>query len=161
MDALTDSLPARVTMLEDFNELRLRPNYCGSVAGFNEHIHAADANHILSRAVDLTECLQRAGIATDVPPAHPDRPQRGPSTTPVRMRDLRLVALTADGEDVSDRFNFGRPVVSWALPVTRTAGAVRAVTASASAVDAAAYASPTLFPPDQEVFGLAQGIVRE
>jgi hypothetical protein len=155
-----EAMPAKITMVEDFNELRLKPNYCGSVAGFNEHIHESDANHIISRAVDLTECLQKAGLETNVPPASADDPTRGPSKAPIRLSEIRLVAMTADGEDVSDRYNFGKPVVSWSLPVTRTAGTVRAVVSSdGSPIEAEALSYHTAFPASQEVHSLAQGII--
>ena len=67
--------------------------------------------------------------------------------------------MNAEGEDVTAKFNFGRPVISWSLPVTRTASQVRASMASADPVEAQALAAPTAFDGEAEIFSIEHGDV--
>jgi hypothetical protein len=92
------ALPSKVA---EYNDLRVLPNFCGSASGFNDYnlhvMHAQQAGGPVAtaqnRAVDLTECLQRAGIATDVPAAVPGDRARGPSHAAIRVADLKIVAI--------------------------------------------------------------------
>lgn len=151
------AIPARV---DELNELRNKPNYCGSIAGFNEvvHVHSEQGDKSISRAVDLTHCLKEANLNPNVPAANPEDLSRGPAKVPVRLSDLRIVAVTADGKDVTDTYNAGKTVISWSVPVTRTAAAVRAA-AAADPIEAEALAHPLAFPADQEVLSMAVGDV--
>lgn len=155
-EARISSLPAKV---EDFNDLRMHPNYCGSASGFNDYTHD-HANTIVNRAVDLTDCLMKAKMNPDVPAANPTDLSRGPAKVPVKLTDLKFVAVNAEGEDVTDKYNFGRPVISWSLPVTRTASQVRAsMLSEVDAVEARALAAPTALDGEMEVFSIEHGDV--
>jgi len=156
-DASTIALPTKV---EDLNELRMKPNYCGSIAGFNEHVHVHSevGDTSISRAVDLTQCLREAGKDPNVAAANPEDFSRGPAGVPVRLSDLQIVAMTAKGEDVSDKYNFGKTVISWSVPTTRTAAQVRAAN-SVDPVEAQALAHPLAFGAEQEVLSMVVGDV--
>lgn len=151
------SLPAQV---EDFNDLRMHPNYCGSASGFNDFTHD-HANSVVNRAVDLTDCLMKANIDPNVPAANPTDLSRGPSKVPVRLSDLKFVAVNAEGQDVTEKYNFGKPVISWSLPVSRTASQVRSMMATEDPVELQALAAPTAFDGDDEVFSLDHGDATE
>lgn len=149
------AIPAKV---DELNELRNRNNYCGSIAGFNEvvHVHSEQGEKSISRAVDLTHCLKEASIDPNVPAANPDDMSRGPAKVPVKLTDLKIVAVTADGKDVTDTYNTGKTVISWSVPVTRTAAQVRAA-AAADPIETEALAHPLAFPADQEVLSMVVG----
>jgi hypothetical protein len=149
------SLPNKV---DDFNDLRMHPNYCGSASGFNDYTHDHSANIIVNRAVDLTDCLLKASVDPNVAPANPNDLSRGPSKVPVRLSDLKFVAVNAEGMDVTDQYNFGKPVISWSLPVTRTASQVR----TALALEEPSEALPMSIVGDMtedvsEIFSIAHG----
>lgn len=155
-DKTVQAIPAKV---DELNELRNRPGYCGSIAGFNEqvHVHSEQPDgKVLSRAVDLTQCLKEAFLEPNVPAVNPEDMSRGPSKVPVRLADLKVVAVTADGKDVTDLYNAGKTVISWSVPVTRTAGQVHA-SAAADPIEAEALAHPLAFTADQEVLSMVVG----
>jgi hypothetical protein len=158
-EAPVAAVPAKVA---DFNELRLRPNYCGSASGFNDAFtHAQHTeNSVVSRAVDLTDCLIKAGMAPDVPPADPSDPSKGPARAPVRLSDLKLVAVDSQGVDVTHKFDFGDPVISWSLPVTRTAGQVRVALAAEDPAEARVNLQ-AFEDPEAEMFSIVGGVVHE
>lgn len=153
------SLPAKV---EEFNDLRVHPNYCGSASGFNDYTqgHNHAQNTIVNRAVDLTDCLLKASVDPNVAPANPTDLSRGPSKVPVRLSDLKFVAVDAEGMDVTERYNFGKPVISWSLPVTRTVSQVR----TALAQEDPTGAQPLAVSPEDdmaETFFIAHGDVHD
>lgn len=156
-DSAVQAIPAQVNEL---NELRNKPNYCGSIAGFNEmvHVHSEQGDKSISRAVDLTHCLKEANLNPNVPAANPADLSRGPAKVPVRLTDLKIVAVTANGKDVTDTYNAGKTVISWSVPVTRTAAQVRAA-AAADPIESEALAHPLAFPADHEVLSMAVGDV--
>jgi len=147
--------PAQVA---DLNELRMKPNFCGSIAGFNEHVHVHSevGDKTISRAVDLTQCLREAGKNPNVAAVNPEDFSRGPASVPVHLSDLQIVAVTAKGEDVSDKYNVGKTVISWSVPVTRTAAQVKEA-AGADPIEAQALAHPLAFGADQEVLSMVVG----
>jgi hypothetical protein len=151
------SLPAKV---EEFNDLRMHPNYCGSASGFNDYTQAHQhANTVVNRAIDLTDCLLKASIDPNVVPANPDDLSRGPAKVPVRLTDLKFVAVDAEGMDVTEKYNFGKPVISWSLPVTRTVSQVRTALAQEDPTDAQTLALPD--DEDTEAFFIAHGDVHD
>jgi hypothetical protein len=151
------SLPAKV---EEFNDLRMHPNYCGSASGFNDYTQAHQhANTVVNRAVDLTDCLLKASVDPNVAPANPDDLSRGPAKVPVRLTDLKFVAVDAEGMDVTEKYNFGKPVISWSLPVTRTVGQVRAALAQEDPTEAQTLTLPA--DEDTEAFFIAHGDVHD
>jgi hypothetical protein len=154
-DPAVQAIPAKV---DELNELRNKPNYCGSIAGFNEmvHVHSEEGSKTISRAVDLTHCLKEASINPNVPAVNAEDLSRGPAKVPVRLTDLKIVAVTADGRDVTDVYNSGKTVISWSVPVTRTAAQVRAA-AAADPIESEALAHPLAFTPDQEVMSMVVG----
>lgn len=152
------ALPAKV---EEFNDLRMHPNYCGSASGFNDYVQGHNhANTVVNRAVDLTDCLLKAAVDPNVAPANPEDLSRGPSKVPVRLSDLKFVAVDAEGTDVTERYNFGKPVISWSLPVTRTVGQVKAALAQEDPSEAQALA---VSPEDDlaETYFIAHGDVHD
>jgi hypothetical protein len=98
------------------NSLRLRKDFCGAVTSWNDGA-AMLAGKRFRQAVDLTACMQAAGIGPDVPPADASNAGLGPVEAPIRVSDLRFVVLTASGEDVTAFFTLGKPVIGWALAV--------------------------------------------
>jgi hypothetical protein len=156
--AKISALPAKV---EEFNDLRMHPNYCGSASGFNDYVQGHNhANTVVNRAVDLTDCLLKAAVDPNVAPANPEDLSRGPSKVPVRLSDLKFVAVDAEGTDVTERYNFGKPVISWSLPVTRTVGQVKAALAQEDPSEAQALA---VSPEDDlaETYFIAHGDVHD
>lgn len=149
------AIPAKV---DELNELRMKPNYCGSIAGFNEqvHVHSEEGSKTISRAVDLTNCLKEASINPNVPAVNPEDFSRGPAKVPIKLADLKIVAVTADGRDVTDSYNFGKTVISWSVPVTRSAAEVRAA-AAADPIEAQAFAHPLAFGAEQQLFSMVVG----
>lgn len=156
--AKISALPAKV---EEFNDLRMHPNYCGSASGFNDYVQGHNhANTIVNRAVDLTDCLLKAAVDPNVAPANPEDLSRGPAKVPVRLSDLKFVAVDAEGTDVTEKYNFGKPVISWSLPVTRTVGQVKASLTQEDPSEAQALA---VSPEDElaETFFIAHGDVHD
>jgi hypothetical protein len=152
------AIPAQV---DELNELRNKPNYCGSIAGFNEQVHVhseAPDGKIISRAVDLTQCLKEAGISPNVPAINPEDFSRGPAKVPVRLSDLKIHAVTADGRDVTEQYNSGKVVISWSVPVTKTTAQVRAMNGG-DPIEAVAFAHPSAFGLEQEVLSMTVGDV--
>lgn len=102
----------------DVNELRTRPDLCGAIEGFSDDEGAGQLSKVrVNAAVDLTDCLQRAGFDTAVAPKVGEHAERGPARAVVKLSQLRVLALAADGTDLTNQFKFGKPVVSWTLPV--------------------------------------------
>jgi len=151
------AIPAQV---DELNELRMKPNYCGSIAGFNEHVHVHSevGDKTISRAVDLTHCLKDAGKNPNVAAVNPEDFSRGPASVPVHLSDLQIVAMTAKGQDVTGKYDIGKAVISWSVPVTRTAAQVKEA-AGADPVEAQALAHPLAFGADQEVLSMVVGDV--
>lgn len=157
-DSLGSNTDTAVPPVQDLNELRLRPGYCGSVAGFNEHVHvhseAGDTS--ISRAVDLTHCLRQAGLDPNVAPNDPENPSHGPAASPLRLSDLQVVAVTADGQDVSAHHNYGKAVISWSVQVARTVAQVRAVSGG-DPTELQAFAHPLAWGAEQTVMSMVVG----
>lgn len=97
--ATISALPSKV---EDFNDLRMHPNYCGSASGFNDYTHEHAAHTVVNRAVDLTDCLLKAAMDPNVPAANPTDLSRGPA----KVRQHGLLELST--------------VFSWWQPVMHT-----------------------------------------
>jgi hypothetical protein len=216
-DPTISALPSKV---EDFNDLRMHPNYCGSASGFNDYTHEHAAHTVVNRAVDLTDCLLKAAMDPNVPAANPTDLSRGPakvrqhgllelstvfswwqpvmhtdricskasartpfqrlmpsysrylrtpitslrlypSQVPVRLADLRFVAVNAEGMDVTEQYNFGKPVISWSLPVTRTVSQVR----TALALEEGSEAAQAMAVPEEgeeaDILSIAYGDATE
>jgi hypothetical protein len=156
--ATISALPSKV---EDFNDLRMHPNYCGSASGFNDYTHEHAAHTVVNRAVDLTDCLLKAAMDPNVPAANPTDLSRGPAKVPVRLADLRFVAVNAEGMDVTEQYNFGKPVISWSLPVTRTVSQVR----TALALEEGSEAAQAMAVPEEgeeaDILSIAYGDATE
>lgn len=86
-------------------------------AGFSDDMAAANRSRAVSASVDLTDCLQRAGIQTAVEPTNPADEKSGPSRTAVKFSKLKLYALAPDGTDMTPYYDFGPHVVSWTRPL--------------------------------------------
>lgn len=159
---LTNMTQAKTNFVQDkvgdLNELCMRPGYCGSIAGFNRHVHVHSemGEKTISRAIDLTHCLKEANISPDVPPNYPEIYSRGPAEAPLHLSDLQIVAVTANGDDVSEHYNLGKAVISWSVPVTRTVAQVQAVT-DADLTEAQAFGHPLAFGAGQEVLSMVVG----
>lgn len=100
------------------DDLRIRPDFCGSIEGFKDDW---DVPHMakmrVSAAVDLTDCMQRAGLTTAIAPKDPARPKMGPARPAVKLAQLKLYAVAPDGTDLSPLFDFGKQSISWTLPL--------------------------------------------
>eukprot|EP00775_Hariotina_reticulata_P009193 gene9193-9359_t len=131
-DSKVTSQPWIPSSRYNFNHLRVRNDYCGSVSGFNVLIKHLTGQRTTA-AVALDSCLRAAGIDPNAVPADPAAPGAGPAAAIVKPSDLRLLALTQHGRDVTSRVNFGKLGISWSLPAMET-GKVRA-TGAADAAD--------------------------
>lgn len=86
-------------------------------AGFSDDMAAANRTRAVSASVDLTDCLQRAGVQTAVEPSNPADEKSGPSRAAVKFSQLKLYALAPDGTDMTPYYDFGPHVVSWTRPL--------------------------------------------
>lgn len=107
----------------DPDEVRARPDFCGSVEGFADDMGMANRTRAVSASVDLTDCLQRAGIKTAVEPANPSDNKSAPRQAAVKLAQLKLYALAPDGTDMTEWFKFGDHVISWTRPLKVKQGA--------------------------------------
>lgn len=98
------------------NTLRLRRDYCGSTAGWNDGVETF-LNKTFSQSVDLTLCMRAAGFNPDTAPLDAADPGKGPSMAAVNVSDLSFTVLTSAGRVVAEESSWGKPVISWALPV--------------------------------------------
>jgi hypothetical protein len=99
------------------DDIRTRPDLCGSVEGFSDDMGVMSKTRAVSASVDLTDCLQRAGLKTAVEPSSPADTKSGPRHPAVKLAQLKLYALAPDGTDMTKNFDFGDYVISWTRPV--------------------------------------------
>lgn len=109
------------------DDVRTRPDFCGSVEGFSDDMSMADKTRAVSAAVDVTDCLQRAGIKTAVAPANAADSKSGPSEPAVKVSQLKFLALAPDGTDMTKTFKFGNAVISWTKPLKLRIGGAAGV----------------------------------
>jgi hypothetical protein len=136
------------------NSLRLRKDFCGAFSSWRDGA-AMVAGKRFSQAVDLTSCMQAAGISPDVPPADPSNAAKGPAAAPISIANLRFVLLSASGEDVTAKVHLGKPAIGWALAVgqQQLLGLAKVGDVSANANDVAAGGI------GEAVYSLHQGLV--
>jgi hypothetical protein len=99
------------------DDIRTRADFCGSVEGFSDDMGMMRETRAVSASVDLTDCLQRAGLKTAVEPSNPTDSKSGPRHPAVKVAQLKLYALAPDGTDMTKSFDFGDHVISWTRPV--------------------------------------------
>lgn len=99
------------------DDVRTRQDFCGSIEGFSDDAHMANVTGAVSAAVDLTDCLQRAGVQTAVDPKDPADSKSAPKHAAVKVSQLKLYALAPDGTDLTPKFDFGQAVISWTRPL--------------------------------------------
>lgn len=123
----------------DPDEMRTRQDFCGSIEGFSDDLHMA--NMTAAAAVDLTDCLQRAGINTAVEALNPTDSNSRPKHAAVKLSQLKLYALAPDGTDMTSSFDFGETLVSWTKPLKLRRSATAQVSNGELVVTAATKAN--------------------
>lgn len=114
---LPSSTSGGATRIIHPDDVRTRLDFCGSVEGFSDDMNMANKTRAVSASIDLTDCLQRAGIKTAVEPSNPADAKSGPRKTAVKTSQLKLYALAPDGTDMTSSFDFGKTVISWTRPL--------------------------------------------
>lgn len=99
------------------DDMRARVDFCGSVEGFSDDVMMAEKSRPVSASVDVTDCLQRAGVKTAVEPKDAADASSGPRQAAVQLSQLQLYALAPDGTDMTKSFDFGHTGISWTRPV--------------------------------------------
>jgi hypothetical protein len=127
------------------DDVRTRPDFCGSVEGFSDDMSTADKARAVSAAVDLTDCLQRAGVKTAVSPANPADGKSGPAQPAVKVSQLKFLALAPDGTDMTKSFKFGNAVISWTKPLQLRIGGSAGVASEELMVKAAGNEKEVVF----------------
>ncbi len=102
---------------EHGNSWQQQPGYCGShyqlaMVGSPHMPHNSASVDV---TVDVTKCLNKAGIRTHAQPAILRHPERGPATQSLSVKLTQFVWVATDraGHDVSARFDFGAPKLTW------------------------------------------------